>query len=174
MDMKSHEPSPAAPSPSAPELTELQLLGAMRAEFDRLNGQYFGGELILPTIVISRRKAYGGYYQPARHRIVLSWQAYREHGWEETLNTFRHEVAHIKHPNHSKAFWELAARLGVTKRYASAPLTPPRTPHRYVYGCPACGRRVHRNRRIRQASCGACDKNYNPNFALKLLSDEQR
>ena len=51
----------------------------------------------------------------------MSWQAYREHGLAETLNTFRHEVAHIVHPNHSAAFWELAHALGVTQRYASAP-----------------------------------------------------
>ncbi|BDI32668.1 hypothetical protein CCAX7_47190 [Capsulimonas corticalis] len=174
MVMKSPDTShePAVPPLSA--LTEAQLLEAMHAEFDRLNAEHFAGELIRPTVIISRRKAYGGYYQPQRHRIVLSWQAYREHGWEEALNTFRHEVAHIKHPNHSKAFWELASQLGVTKRYAASPLTPPRTPHRYVYGCPVCGRRVHRNRRIRQASCGVCDKNYNPKFALKLLSDDQR
>ena len=44
----------------------------------------FDCRLTLPEIILSRRKTYGGYYQPRRHRIVLSLQAYQEHGWPET------------------------------------------------------------------------------------------
>lgn len=147
------------------------LLALLQAEFHRLNAQYFDGCLTLPEIVLSRRKTYGGYYQPKRHRIVLSLQAYQEHGWNETLNTFRHEVAHIVHPNHSRAFWELAQRIGSTQRYASAPLQPrPSRRKRYLYVCDACGSRLTRFRRLYNASCGTCDKRYNPRFPLRLLS----
>jgi predicted SprT family Zn-dependent metalloprotease len=150
--------------------TPAEVLRALQAEFDRLNAHHFKGELKVPVIDLSRRKSFGGYYQPGRHRIVLSWQAYEEHGWEEILNTFRHEVAHIVHFNHSRAFWDLAYQIGVTKRYASRPLKQPRTPHRYVYECAVCHRRVYRNRRMRKSSCGSCDKVYNPAFPLKLVS----
>lgn len=137
-------------------------------EFERLNADHFEGRLTMPEIVLSNRKTFGGYYQPSRHRIVLSWQAYREHGLPETLNTFRHEVAHIVHPNHSAAFWKVANALGATQRYASAPLhTPIR---RYVYECPGCGRRIERRRRLRAASCAACDRAYNPHFVLQLVA----
>lgn len=138
------------------------------AEFHRLNTAHFEGRLTLPEIVLSTRKTFGGYYQPSRHRIVLSWQAYTEHGLPETLNTFRHEVAHIVHPNHSAAFWEVALALGATQRYAS----PPRVvrARRYVYACPACGRRIERRRRLRAASCAACDPAYNPKNALQLVA----
>ncbi len=147
-----------------------ELLEALHDEFHRLNDTHFGGRLTLPEITLSTRKTYGGYYQPTRHRIVLSLQACREHGWDETLNTFRHEVAHIVHPNHSRAFWELALGLGATQRYASLPLTPRRTTaKKYTYICDACGRRLTRARRLRSASCGACDPRYNPRFALRLL-----
>lgn len=140
------------------------------AEFDRLNAAHFDGRLTLPGIVISTRKTFGGYYQPKGHRIVVSWQAYREHGLDETLNTFRHEVAHIVHPNHSAAFWQLAYAIGVTRRYASPPLVV--RPRKYVYACPACHRRFERKRKLRAASCASCDTQYNPRFALRLVSSD--
>lgn len=140
----------------------------LEEEFARLNRVHFAGGLAAPEIVVSRRKTYGGYYQPARNRIVVSGQAFREHGLAETLNTFRHEVAHIVHPNHSRAFWALACALGATQRHARAPLSVP-TP-RFVYACPACGRRLARSRRLlRASSCGACDTKYNPRYLLQLM-----
>ena len=139
------------------------------AEFHRLNAAHFESRLTLPEIVLSPRKTFGGYYQPSRHRIVLSWQAYTEHGLPETLNTFRHEVAHIVHPNHSAAFWCVAHALGATQKYAS----PPRAvrTRRYVYACPACGKRIERRRRLRLASCASCDWAYNPKFALQFVAE---
>ena len=159
--------------PSASEvLTPDALLRALHEEFARLNASHFDGRLACPEIVLSRRKTYGGYYQPARHRIVLSLQAYHEHGWGETLNTFRHEVAHIVHPDHSSAFWALAIRVGATQRHASAPLKARRArAPQYIYACPACGRRIQRHRRLRAASCAACDRRYNPQYALQLVKE---
>ena len=149
---------------------EQQALHALLCgEFHRLNAAHFDNRLTLPEIVLSTRKTFGGYYQPSRHRIVLSWQAYREHGLPETLNTFRHEVAHIVHPNHSAAFWHVALALGAAQKYAS----PPREvrARRYVYACPACGKRIERRRRLRVASCASCDRIYNPKYALRLVTE---
>ena len=143
---------------------QLILWNKLRDEFDRLNTAHFEGKLPMPEIVLSSRKTFGGYYQPGRHRIVLSWQAYCEYGLPETLNTFRHEVAHIVHPNHSAAFWRVALALGAAQRYARPPLHVPAP--RYVYACPACGRRS----RLRAASCASCDRAYNPRYALQLIS----
>ena len=151
------------PSPESQSLHAL-----LCAEFHRLNAAHFEGRLTLPEIVLSTRKTFGGYYQPSRHRIVLSWQAYLEHGLPETMNTFRHEVAHIVHPNHSAAFWRVALMLGATQKYASPPRKV-RSP-RYVYACPACGKRIERRRLLRAASCAACDRAYNPRYALQLVA----
>ncbi len=155
-----------------PKLTPEQAViwNLLRDEFCRLNAAHFENRLTTPEIVLSTRKTFGGYYQPTRHRIVLSWQAYCEHGLPETLNTFRHEVAHIVHPNHSADFWRVALMLGAVQRYASPP--EKLSSRRYVYACPACGRRIERRRRLRLASCASCDRRFNPRYALQLISSE--
>ncbi len=160
------------PASDATRLTPDALHAALLAEFGRLNAAHFGGRLAVPEIVLSRRKTYGGYYQPARHRIVLSWQAYWEHGWPETINCFRHEIAHCIHPNHSRAFWALAMHLGAAQRHARAPLCAAAPRRRFLYACLACGRQCFRARRLRAASCAACDTRYNPRFALHLVREE--
>jgi len=149
--------------------TPEQLNALLIEEFHRLNETYFDRKLKKPTLSVSRRKAYGGYYRPKDHKIVVSWQAYLDHGYQEALNTFRHEVAHIVHPNHSKQFWEIALRIGATQRYAQRPKSQPRTPHKYTYACPTCGRTFYRNKRLIKSSCGVCDKSFNPKHQLKLV-----
>ena len=163
-----------AASPRTPDEAMKRILEDLNAEFDRLNAAHFAGACKRPTIELSKRKTFGGYYQKARHRIVLSWQAFVEHGWDETLNTFRHEVAHIAHQNHGPEFWKLAGQLGVTKKYAANPLRPRRRRSpQYIYACPVCGGQVRRHKRLRNASCGRCDKNYNPHFKLRLIKSGQ-
>lgn len=141
-------------------------------EFHLLNHVHFDGALVLEELVLSNRKQYGGYCQPARRRIVLSWRAYLDHGWDELLLTFRHEVAHLVHPNHSRDFWELARRLGCPpeRRHALAPKSRPAGWFRYVYECPTCAAQVHRRKRIQRASCGRCDRRWNPDHQLRLVS----
>jgi predicted SprT family Zn-dependent metalloprotease len=142
--------------------------GKLWEEFARLNVAFFDGTLSLREITLSSRKQYGGYCVPSQKRIVLSWQAYLDHGWEETLITFRHEVAHLVHPNHSKAFWALAEQLGCPpeRKRALPPKTRPAAYMRYTYECPACRTRIYRRKPLRRASCGRCDKNFNPLYLL--------
>jgi hypothetical protein len=139
-------------------------------EFHRINAAVFEGRLSLRTIRLSTRKQYGGYYRKADSLIVLSWQAFLDHGWDETLNTFRHEVAHIVHQDHSPAFWALATRLGCVRRYALSPKSRDHAYYRYVYECPHCQARVFRRNRLVRSSCGRCDKAFNPTYLLRLVS----
>ena len=102
--------------------------------------------------------------------IVLSWPAHIEHGWEETLNTFRHEVAHIVYQDHSRNFWEVAYRLGCTRRHALAPIERKHAYCKYVYECPACKAQVFRRKRLVKSSCGKCDRAFNAAFQLRLVA----
>lgn len=147
------------------------VLARLWDEFEGLNREHFGGALCPSEIVLSSRKQYGGYYRKDKNRIVVSWRAYQEHGWDEIVHTLRHEVAHLVHFDHSQAFWELAARLGCTRRHALPSLTRSATYTRYVYECPVCQGRVFRRRRItRRASCGRCATGFDPAFLLRLVS----
>ncbi|MFM7323256.1 MAG: YgjP-like metallopeptidase domain-containing protein [Armatimonadota bacterium] len=148
------------------------VLHRLLEEFHRLNHLHLDGALVLEELVLSNRKQYGGYCQPARRRIVLSWPAYRDHGWDEILLTFRHEVAHLVHPNHSPAFWELAARFGCPpeRRHALPPKSRPAGWYRYIYECPTCAGQVYRRKRIQRASCGRCDRRWNPMHQLRLVA----
>jgi len=145
-------------------------LALLWAEFERLNALHFAGTLRLDEIRLSSRKQYGGYCMPAKRLIVLSLQALREHGFDETLETFRHEVAHLVHADHSKAFWTLAAKLGCTRRYALPPKERKTPSVRYIYECPSCKGQVFRQKRLVRASCGKCDRTFNPAFQLRLVS----
>ena len=159
----------AAASKNAPDEVSAAL-DLLWAEFHRLNALHFAGALRLDELRLSGRKQYGGYCVPAKRLIVLSLQALREHGFEETLDTFRHEVAHLVHPNHSAQFWELARKLGSATRYAKPPIERNANYVRYVYECPECRAVVRRQRRLVRASCAACDKAFNPRFQLRLVS----
>lgn len=157
-------------SAKASEKARAEVALRLWEEFHRLNEAHFDGKLTLAEIRLSTRKQYGGYYMKAKSLIVLSWQAHVDHGWDETLNTFRHEVAHIVHQDHSSAFWAVAKRLGCIKRYAAAPVTREHAYCRYVYECPVCKAQVFRRKRLSRSSCGRCDRAFNPAFQLRLVS----
>jgi predicted SprT family Zn-dependent metalloprotease len=159
--------------------TRADILARLWEEFHHLNTTFFDGTLVLNEIRLSTRKQYGGYYRRiinkttpslSRNMIVLSWPAYQQHGWEETVNTLRHEIAHIVHMDHSKAFWELAERLGCTKRHALPPKERNPAYYHFVYECPKCKTQMFRRKRLVRASCGLCDKAFNPENLLHLVA----
>jgi hypothetical protein len=157
-------------------LSHEELTGALWEEFARLNAVHFDGTLVLTELIVSTRKKYGGYCQPTKKRIVVSWQEYVDWGWDETLITFRHEVAHLVHPNHSGEFWALAHQLGcpTDRKRARPPKDRPAGWWKFAYECPACRSRVYRRKRLVRASCGKCDRAFNPQFLMKLVESRGR
>jgi predicted SprT family Zn-dependent metalloprotease len=147
-----------------------ELSVALYAEFYRLNELYFDGKLPKPNIEISKRKTFGGYYSKTRNKIVISWQAFVEYGFDETYNTLRHEIAHIVHQNHGPEFWKLAKKLGVERKYARHPLK--RSARKtLIYECPNCHNRLQRVRRMPNSSCARCDRKYNPAYVMRLVEE---
>ena len=157
-------------------LDRTALTSALRAEFERLNALHFENRLSLAELLVSTRKKYGGYCQPAKKKIVVSWQEYLDWGFEETLVTFRHEVAHLVHPNHSKEFWNLAHALGcpTDRKRARPPKDRPAGWWKFAYECPVCRARIYRRKNLSRASCGKCDRSFNPAFLMKLVETKAR
>jgi hypothetical protein len=153
-----------------------EVTSALWDEFRRLNAVHFSDTLTLAELIVSTRKKYGGYCQPARKKIVVSWQEYIDWGWDETLITFRHEVAHLVHPNHSAAFWALAHQLGcpTDRRRARPPKDRPAGWWKFAYECPVCRARIYRRKRLAHASCGKCDRNFNPRYLMQLVESHVR
>ena len=154
-------------------VSEVQIVeNRLWEEFALLNTTHFDNKLELKALTLSTRKQYGGYCVPSQKRIVLSWKAYQDHGWDETLITFRHEVAHLVHPNHSKEFWALAEKLGCPpdRKRALPPKERPAAYTRYIYECPVCQTKIYRRKRIARASCGKCDRKFNPHYLLRPVT----
>lgn len=161
------------PSTNQEEQEPAEVSARLWIEFARINATHFGGKLRLDEIRLSTRKQYGGYYLKAKNLIVLSWPAHKTHGWDETLNTFRHEVAHIVHQDHSPAFWAVANRLGCTRRHALPPAERAPVYYKYLYECPACRAQVFRRKKLVLSSCAKCDRKFNPAFQLRLVSSSE-
>lgn len=123
-----------------------------------------------PTIVWSNAKATGGTCY-GNGRIIMSAQAFDEHGLAESLDTWRHEMAHLVHMNHSWRFWELAWRLGVQHTTAHSAASP--KSGRYKYVCPR-GHEVFTNGlRTRQYSCQHCSPRWDRRYILELVEDRK-
>ena len=77
---------------------------------------------------------------------------------------------HAKH-GHDRIATRVAALTGASLEEIRGCLLPrERRPLRYIYGCPACGRRVAR--RLRGTwSCGRCARGYDPRFRLVLIGE---
>ncbi len=157
-------------------LSRDELTNTLWTEFERLNAAHFDGALTLSELVVSTRKKYGGYCQPLRKRIVVSWQEYLDWGIDETLITFRHEVAHLVHPNHSASFWALAHQLGcpTDRKRARPPKDRPAGWWKFAYECPHCKTQIYRRKKLSRASCGRCDRSFNPQFLMKLVDSRGR
>ena len=131
--------------------------------FDTLNEKYFSGELVKPSIVYSSRST-GGYYHYGRNEIGISTAMTIEYGKKEFMETFLHEIAHMKVKSHGPRFHTLLKRLGGSGK--RAPMTELLRYKREQYGvhveCPNCKQSLrYRTKRALHYACKRCCEQFN-------------
>jgi len=144
-----------------PEEAELYQL------FDHYNWLYFDGKLPRVKIEYSTRMKAAGSYSP-RRKIIRIGRQYHEIFPDELPDTLKHEMIHILHFRHDRAFREMASRIGASVRARSHPAL--RKPPKFVYECPECGTEYPRQKRLVMASCGRCSsgRRFDARYKLRL------
>jgi predicted SprT family Zn-dependent metalloprotease len=144
----------------------------LRTVFDRLNALHFGGSL-RATLEWSTRmtRAAGRCFHREEGPVIRIALRYVEKFPAQLERLMLHEMIHIVARGHGRAFKAEARRCGVEPDrdfIHCREFTPP-APPRYVYVCPACGRKHHLRRRGRWA-CGVCYRRTGRRYALRPIS----
>ena len=135
--------------------------------FDEYNWLYFGGKLPGVRIEYSSRMSSAGSYTPSQ-KLIRIGRKYHELFPEDLADTLKHEMIHLIHLKHDKAFRAEASRLRTSVKARSHPSL--HKPPKYVYVCPNCGREYPRQKRLRMSSCGSCSpRRYDERYKLRLL-----
>ncbi len=139
--------------------------------FDRFNMIYFEGKLPRVTIEYSNRMTSAGSYTPKLKLIKISHK-YHHIFPEDIGDTLKHEMIHIIHLNHNKAFKDFAKKIGASVKAKSHPSL--RMPPRYIYACPNCKMEYPRQKRLVMASCGKCSKGrrFDKRYKLQLVKSQ--
>jgi predicted SprT family Zn-dependent metalloprotease len=139
--------------------------------FDRFNLLHFDGKLPRVTIEYSNRMTSAGSYTP-KHKVIKISRKYHHIFPEDIEDTLKHEMIHIIHFKHNKAFKDLAKKIGASVRAKSHPSL--RRPPRYIYTCPQCKMEYPRQKRLVMASCGKCStgKRFDKRFKLQLVQSK--
>ncbi len=98
-------------------------LERLRAEFERVNRDFFGGALPeVPLHLSGRMRSRNGHFSTHPLEIVISRRLCRDAQPGESEQTLRHEMIHLwqhaagKKPDHGREFRAWARRLGVHPR----------------------------------------------------------
>jgi|GEM_PF-1470855 len=148
--------------------------------FQDLNTELFGGRLTMVTVEFSERMtSAAGRYFPQKKLIRLSTPYLRLHGWDKCRTTLIHEMIHAdlhvrgKPYGHTAEFKQWLEKLtGEKSIYHYDDMRPYGRSYRHVYTCSQGHKYYRKNRMRRKASCGQCDKTYNPGHLLTYLGRE--
>ncbi len=165
--------APQATRVEVADETGLPLVGELYRRFDMFNWLYFEGKLPRVRIEYSGRMTSAGSYTTSLKLIKIG-RKYHELFPEEINDTLKHEMIHIVHLHHDRAFKTEAARIGASVRARSHPLL--QKPPRYIYMCPRCGKEYPRQKRLRMSSCGTCSRSgrFDSRFKLTLVESRAR
>jgi predicted SprT family Zn-dependent metalloprotease len=146
---------------------KLPTLDTLQHLFNRFNNIYFDGKLKKVRIEYSFRMTCAGSYCPDDKTIKLSAK-YHQLFPAELEDTLKHEMIHIKHFFHDRAFKAEARRIGASLKAKSHPLL--QKPPKFLYVCPGCGQEYPRQKKMAKHSCGDCSVNreYDPRYRLVL------
>ncbi len=139
--------------------------------FDRFNQVYFEGKLPRVTIEYSNRMTSAGSYTP-RYKIIKIGRKYHHIFPEDIGDTLKHEMIHIVHFKHNKAFKDFAKKIGASIKAKPHPSL--RRAPRFIYICPNCKMEYPRQKRLVMASCGKCSKGkrFDKRYKLKLIKSK--
>lgn len=151
---------------------ELPSLDALQHLFRRFNNIYFDGKLKTVKIEYSNRMTCAGSYCPDDNTIKISTK-YHQIFPSELEDTLKHEMIHIKHFFHDRAFKTEAKRIGASLKAKTHPLL--QRPPKFLYVCPGCGQEYPRQKKMNKHSCFDCsaNKKYDPQYRLKLIKPSE-
>jgi predicted SprT family Zn-dependent metalloprotease len=151
--------------------TELPTTSELHRLFDEYNWFYFNGKLPQVRIEYSTRMSSAGSYTPGQ-KLIRIGRKYHELFPDEVADTLKHEMIHLIHLNHDKAFRAEAKRLGTSIKARSHPSL--HRPPRFIYVCPNCGKEYPRQKRLWMSSCAVCcPSRFDPRYKLRLLREKR-
>ena len=88
----------------------------LKKRFDDFNRIYFGGKLMVNSIeFVSNQRWVRGSCTPLKGTIRISHKLLEMPKWVLDY-VIMHEMSHLLHPNHSKAFWNKVGEYKYTER----------------------------------------------------------
>lgn len=88
----------------------------LKRRFDDFNSMYFGGKLKANSIeFVSNQRWVRGSCTPSKGTIRISHKLLEMPKWVLDY-VIMHEMSHLLHPNHSKAFWNKVGEYKFTER----------------------------------------------------------
>lgn len=153
--------------------TKLPTILELYKLFDQYNQNYFEGKLPRVTIVYSNRMTSAGSYTP-RDKVIKIGRKYHNLFPEDIGDTLKHEMIHIIHFKHNKAFKDLAKKIGASIKAKPHPSL--RRAPKYIYNCPNCKMEYPRQKRLVMASCGKCSKGkrFDKRYKLQLIQSKSK
>jgi SprT-like protein len=97
--------------------------------------------------------------------IEISQYHFAKYGMKDAIATLEHELLHLylhvlgRPSGHTKSFKRLAAKKSIRVFHSNEYPENRKSPFRYLYECPSCGRMVSRQRRVNGGgglACGIC------------------
>jgi len=135
--------------------------------FVKLNQKYFDGKLPDARIEWSTRMVHAGKCED-KQRLIRLGVAYHKHYPDDIIDTLKHEMIHLIHPNHGKGFKSEAQRIGASRYSRMYPGMLKAM--KYLYECPECGEQYPSRKMLRNRSCGKCSPGrYNSKYKLKFV-----